>query len=288
MGVVSYIKQGDRVIIGHEGETYTVGPDHVNYEAVQQAIAQGRRNDLPDLANVAKAVESYIKGDIRIEDGVVYYGEQVVHNVVADRIVDLMQAGEEIDPLIVFLENLLDNPAEYAVKEMYLFMECNNIAITPDGHFLAYKAVRRDYLDHHSATLDNSVGKVVEMDRGEVDPVRDRLCSHGLHFCGLSYIRSVPGYRGNGSRLMLVKINPRDVVSIPSDYNNAKGRCCRYEVVAEVDGEGRHDQEAFGLINRDHSEIAPSVDDIAEFKKTGQSGGLRSFFEGLFNWMGKR
>jgi hypothetical protein len=33
---------------------------------------------------------------------------------------------------------------------------------------------------------------------------------------------------------MLVKINPADVVSIPSDYNNAKGRTWKYEVVGEV------------------------------------------------------
>ena len=39
---------------------------------------------------------------------------------------------------------------------------------------------------------------------------------------------------------MLIKVNPRDVVSIPVDYNNSKGRCCKYEVVGEVkfkDGE---------------------------------------------------
>jgi hypothetical protein len=33
---------------------------------------------------------------------------------------------------------------------------------------------------------------------------------------------------------VIVKINPRDVVSIPSDYNDAKGRACRYEVIGEV------------------------------------------------------
>ena len=32
---------------------------------------------------------------------------------------------------------------------------------------------------------------------------------------------------------MIVKINPADVVAIPSDYNNTKGRTCRYEVVSE-------------------------------------------------------
>ena len=34
---------------------------------------------------------------------------------------------------------------------------------------------------------------------------------------------------------MILKINPADVVSIPSDYNNSKGRACRYEVIGEID-----------------------------------------------------
>jgi hypothetical protein len=33
---------------------------------------------------------------------------------------------------------------------------------------------------------------------------------------------------------MIVKINPADVVSIPSDYDNTKGRTWRYEVVGEI------------------------------------------------------
>ena len=32
---------------------------------------------------------------------------------------------------------------------------------------------------------------------------------------------------------MIVKINPKHVVSIPVDYNNQKGRCEQYEVVAK-------------------------------------------------------
>jgi hypothetical protein len=37
--------------------------------------------------------------------------------------------------------------------------------------------------------------------------------------------------------VMILKINPADVVSIPTDYDGAKGRCCAYEVVAEVVGD---------------------------------------------------
>jgi hypothetical protein len=37
-----------------------------------------------------------------------------------------------------------------------------------------------------------------------------------------------------GERIVILKINPRDVVSIPTDYNNSKGRACRYEIIGEL------------------------------------------------------
>jgi hypothetical protein len=36
---------------------------------------------------------------------------------------------------------------------------------------------------------------------------------------------------------MVVKIHPKDVVSIPSDYNNSKGRACKYTVISELEYE---------------------------------------------------
>jgi hypothetical protein len=141
----------------------------------------------------------------------------------------MLQEGFPIEPMVTFMENLMSNPSRQAVQELYGFLEKNNLPITPDGHFLAYKKVRDDYLDCHSGTMDNSVGKIVEMERNEVDDNRNNTCSAGLHFCGHSYLAHF-----SGARTVIVKINPRDVVSIPSDYNDAKGRACRYEVVGEV------------------------------------------------------
>jgi hypothetical protein len=55
---------------------------------------------------------------------------------------------------------------------------------------------------------------------------------------------------------MIVKINPADVVSIPSDYHNAKGRACRYEVIGE---HAYEDREAFNTtVWRDHRD--PDID----------------------------
>lgn len=284
MGIVSYIRQGDKILIGHEGQTYTVGPDHINYTRILEAIEGGRRQELPELADVVKSVNEYTHGSITIDadNETVSYDGKEVHNVICDRLIDLMRDGQNVDPLIMFLENLLDNPSQTAIDEMYLFMEANNMSITPDGHFLAYKNVRGDYTDIHSGKFDNSVGQVVEMDRDKVDPVRNRTCSYGLHFCGLSYLNSF-----RGEHTMIVKINPRDVVSIPSDYNNAKGRCCRYEVVGEHTSEERYEKEAFNTpVVEEYSEIAPTVEDIRSYKaQSGERSSGGSFFKDLFNWM---
>jgi len=143
--------------------------------------------------------------------------------------VQMLQDGFPVDPLVAFMENMMTNPSFRAVNELYGFLEKNRLPITPDGHFLAYKRVRENYTDCHTGTMDNSVGKIVEMERNKVDDNQNNTCSSGLHFCSENYLKSF-----GGDRTMIVKINPRDVVSIPTDYNNAKGRACRYEVVGEV------------------------------------------------------
>jgi hypothetical protein len=133
----------------------------------------------------------------------------------------------------------MQNPSKRAVEELYGFLEKGNLPLTPDGHFLAYKKVRQDFKDCHTGTMDNSVGQVVEMERNAVDDDQNRTCSAGLHFCSKEYL---PHFGGHDARTVILKINPRDVVSIPTDYNNAKGRACRYEVIGEL---GVHPDQAF-------------------------------------------
>lgn len=168
---------------------------------------------------------------VEFEDGQLFYNNEIVNSALADRIMDITSLGLDPEPWVKFAENVYANPNDYSREELYLFLEASNLPITPDGCFLAFKKVRSNYKDCHSGTFDNSVGQVVSLDGPHsVDPDRDNLCSQGLHFCSREYLSAF-----NGDRTMIVKINPRDVVSIPRDYNNSKGRCWRYEVVAEVD-----------------------------------------------------
>jgi hypothetical protein len=168
---------------------------------------------------------------VSVQGEKLFWKGKEMHNALSNRMVAMLQDGFPVEPLVAFMENLMTNPSKRAVDELYGFLEKNSLPITPDGHFLAYKKVRQNYFDCHTGKMDNSVGKVVEMERNEVDDNKDQTCSTGLHFCSQEYL---PHFGGGDSRVVIVKINPRDVVSIPTDYNNAKGRACRYEVIGEV------------------------------------------------------
>jgi hypothetical protein len=112
--------------------------------------------------------------------------------------------------------------------------------------------------------MDNSIGRVVEMERNMVDDNRDNTCSAGLHFCSHSYLQSF-----SGDRTVIVKIDPADVVSIPSDYNNAKGRTCRYEVIGEVERDAK-----------DEVEFTKPVQHNANSVRTEPKTGSTPFYDG--------
>jgi hypothetical protein len=126
----------------------------------------------------------------------------------------------------------MQNPSYTAVQELYLFLEANQIPITEDGHFLAWKKIRNNWKDIHSNSVDYSVGATPSMKRNEVDPDRDRTCSNGLHCAGWGYLPHF-GSNGDSDRIVIVKVNPADVIAVPNDYNNAKMRVCRMEVLRE-------------------------------------------------------
>ncbi|NDB60976.1 hypothetical protein EB001_21400, partial [bacterium] len=139
-------------------------------------------------------------------------------------------------PLVNFLHNLMENPSMQSQKELYDFLEHEHLPITEDGYFLAYKAVRSDYKDKYRGVFDNSVGNVCKMTRAKVDDNRSVGCSNGLHAGALNYVASY-GSLEAGDRIVIVKINPKDVVSVPSDCNCEKLRTCEYLVVGEYQGE---------------------------------------------------
>jgi hypothetical protein len=238
-----YIIQGSMVTVVIDNRPHTISKTHITYQKVVDAIKANDWDAVRDLIEPKQLVINYGAGNISIQGQELKWKGTVMHNALSQRMVTMLQEGFPIDPLAAFMDNLMLNPSKRAVDELYGFLEKNSLPITPDGHFLAYKKVRRDYLDIHSGTMDNSVGQTVEMARNQVDDNKDQTCSTGLHFCSQEYL---PHFGNTSSdRVVIVKINPRDVVSIPSDYNNAKGRACRYEVVGEIGNDGQKIDSAF-------------------------------------------
>ncbi len=217
-----------------DGEVSTIYSSNDNFQLVCAAIKDGEWDRAQTLAQPAQAVRTAVAGidgcDVRIEDGIVFFGDTPVHNTLTDRMLSMLAKGFDVQPLMLFLDNLMENDSFRAINELYGFLEVSSLPITEDGHFLAYKRINNDYTDCHSGKIDNSVGAVVEMERRNVDDDKDNTCSSGLHFCARGYLDSF-----GGSRTVVVKIDPKDVVSIPSDYRNMKGRCCKYTVVQELE-----------------------------------------------------
>lgn len=232
---IPYLIQGKNIILVVDSKSHTISKDtHINYDRIVEALKDQDWETIRDLVEPKKAILNFGSGYISIVDNEVFWKGQPFHNALTTRMIEMYQEGFPIDPMIRFMENLMDNPSKRSVDQLYGFLEKNSLPITEDGYFLAFKRVREDYLDIHSGTIDNSIGQVVEMDRNLVDDNPDSHCSVGLHFCSIDYL----GHFGSSHQpIMILKINPADVVSIPSDYNGAKGRCMRYEVVAEVGGD---------------------------------------------------
>jgi len=224
-----FLIQGSNIVVVIDNKPHTISKTHITYQKVLDAIKAEDWDALPDIIEPKKVVLNYGAGNVSIQGETLYWKGKELNTGLSVRMIAMLQEGFPIEPMVNFMENLYQNPSKRAVTELYNFLEKSNLPITPDGHFLAYKKVREDYKDCHSGTMDNSIGQVVEMERHDVDDNKDRTCSTGLHFCAMSYLASF-----GGARTVIVKINPRDVVSIPSDYNDAKGRACRYEVIGEL------------------------------------------------------
>lgn len=245
---VSFTGPDGRVhnVLSSEGDNFTAVCEAIKtlQAAIKAGASEQEAGDLHQaIADILVAKINLIndagEGKVSVRSGVVHYMDEPIHSALSERILWGLEQGFDMLPYMRFLDNCMDNPSSQAIEEMYTFIENAKMGITDDGHILAYKKVNADYKDIYTGTFDNSVGQIVEMRRNLVNEDRTQTCSSGLHFCSMSYL---PSYgSANGSHVMIVKVNPRDVVSVPTDYSFAKARCCRYEVVDEYTGDNLED-----------------------------------------------
>lgn len=237
--MVTAIINNDSLGLFLNGSLITIKSDNPHFEDIKDAIKQKNDSLLLELVDKASQINKFGGGKIKVVDGVIYYNDNILDNHLTQRVSQLLREGFDVSNLINFIENLYQNPSKRSVQELYLFLEKYALPITEDGYFLAYKAVRNDYTDIWTGTIDNSVGSTTEMDRNLVCDDKTKPCSQGLHLGAISYAKKYGNIYnkpepGEGNRLMIVKCNPVNVVCVPEDSVFAKVRTCGYKVIAEM------------------------------------------------------
>lgn len=225
-------------LIGLPPAPYSIKRDHPRFDQALAAIEdpQIALDDLVALFAPADAYERALADAEATEiiGGVLYFRGEEVHSHLADRLADVFNLGLDPDPWEALTFNIYANPDPWVRDDLIEWLERSGMPQSPDGCFYAWKYVDGEYRSLHADTdgtrYDHTPGNVVEMDRERCDTNRNNTCSTGLHFCSIDYLPSTPV----GQKIVLVKVDPRDVTSIPREYGLQKGRCCRYEVVADV------------------------------------------------------
>jgi hypothetical protein len=189
---------------------------------------------------VAEAFES-VTERVSIANGEVYFDGDPADDSVANQIVRVLAEGGDARSLALFMEKVAANPSDRSREQLFDWLRARDFTITPDGNIIAYKGVNADLTSIHQGKavvngqavdgpVPNSIGAVVEFPRSEVDDNPAAACSRGLHVGTFDYAEGF----GRGTVLTTI-VNPRDVVSVPSDSGTQKVRVCRYTVLAKTE-----------------------------------------------------
>lgn len=240
---------------------------HPSFSAIVAACEAAFRGehidpqDVLDLFDVGATIArkfQQLSDRVSVKNGQILLDGDPVHGTLQDQILSFVDSGEDFGPLVAFYEKLLTNPLGNVREGVYDWMQgqgAGSVTITLDGDLLGYKSV-------HSATpewrtdettvyrpsrrgagvvngrdvgsrefIEQVAGDVVEMPRSKVLNAPSRECGDGLHIGTWSYAN---GFQGD--TVLLVRFNPRDIVSLPDSNAAWKLRVCRYTVVGPTTG----------------------------------------------------
>lgn len=230
---------GNAPLVAHES--------HPHFEAILDGARNGDESviDLFDIAKTASEKFQRLSERITTAHGRLYLDGVEVNNALTEQVLRFMEAGvEDWRSLVAFFENVQSNPNEHSREQLYNWLSQEDFTITRTGMIVGYKGVRPTGDGFESINIGRAIvngqvetgripqnfGDVVEMPRSEVQWDPSVGCHTGLHVGTYDY---ASGFAQGA--LLEVHVNPRDVVSVPTDCNWAKVRCCRYLVVGTID-----------------------------------------------------
>lgn len=255
---IPYTLSQDSITVFAGGKMHTVPSGHKNFDLLRDHLKQAEHSIelIMRLANREQNIRDSAAGSkVEIIHGTVYYEGQELNNALTNKLLNLLDDGFDATPWVKFLENLMLNPSFRSRECLFSFLDNFNAPITPEGNFIAFKRIRKNWMDIYSGTVNNSVGTVVKMDRSKVDDDPQHTCSSGLHVCTDQYLTHFAD--ALNSRTVVVEVNPANVVAVPYDYNFAKMRVCEYKVVEEIEPARIPeilDNEMYGVCEEAYSE----------------------------------
>ena len=231
-------------IIDGGAEIRTARSDHPKWAEILEAYKANNEDQLAKLLSLKAVVEEFSYGNLTVSSAGVLYRGKPLHTLDAQRIMAFLRDGIPYERYAKFMARKMKNPSARAVNEMYKFLENKYMPLTPQGTFIAYKGVRRNYFSVTGNTktvvlqgevdaeghILNRVGDTIEIERSSCDDDYTNCCSFGLHAGSLEYAT------GFGDIVILVEIDPADVVSVPEEGKAHKLRCCKYKVVGVYTG----------------------------------------------------
>jgi hypothetical protein len=242
----SYTNDGGhrQVTVILNGRPVIVDDSHANFGAVLNACRandEAKAKSYLNLDSMYAAALAEVGEGFGYADGVVTYNGEAVSQNLSDAITAVLTEKGDVRPFANFAKRIAANPGYRSRNALFAWINRHGLNINEDGFVIAYKGVTSndagDYVSIHQGygivngetvehgSLRNNVGDVVEVPRHKVDDDPHSHCSFGLHAGTHSY---ADGFKRGV--LLTVKIDPADVVSVPSDGH--KIRCCKYEVVA--------------------------------------------------------
>lgn len=219
------------IIVGTDGKPVIVNQDHLNFNKIKaQLEADSTYNPL--LLEPVKALTAFEHMGLSYDGKNITFMGRTFQSQMFDRLIDAIRdvtPEDELKRLFAFVRRTLNHPDKVTAERIFDFARCNSIELTDEGNMICYKKVRADYKDVHSGKFDNSPGTVVSMPRQMVEHDHNKTCSPGLHFASIGYMKHF-----SGARIVSVLVDPADVVGMPYDYNDTKGRACKYIVLEDV------------------------------------------------------
>lgn len=220
---------------------------HPHFDSILAGALAGDASviDLFDVATSAATKFERLTERVTTANGYLFLDGVELHSALATQVIRFIEQGvEDWKPLVAFFEKVQANPQEHSREQLYTWLIDRDFAIYEDGDILGYKGVRQTdgkLVSIHSGQaivdgtvvkgyIPNEIGSIIEMPRDEVTFDPSVGCHNGLHVGNYSYAEGF----AQGA-LLEVKVNPRDVVSVPSDSYFQKMRVCRYTVIKVID-----------------------------------------------------